>query len=365
MATPAYYPVKGGTETIVRSLSIELSRIGITTDVMTLNMDQKWKPKWRGKIEKQDGITVFKIAALNWLPIAHSNRITFGINAMPVRFTNILKNYDVIHFHEDLTFAFFSFFVRKPKIFHLHGGTFNYNALMLKRLANLYICITKEMEKRLVARGIAKSKIAYLPNGVDANLFRPHGRKQDNLLLFVGRLGWGKGLHLLLKSLRYLEKPVHLVIIGPPGPEPEYHQKMLFSIEKENQKGKHRITYLGALERHDVIEWYQKASIFVQPSYWEGFPVTTLEALSCETPVVATPVGGISDFVQNGKNGILIPPDDPVAIADAIRLLLEDEKTRIKFGQEGRNLVIECFSVEMVVRKLCRIYEQLVNSLDS
>jgi glycosyltransferase involved in cell wall biosynthesis len=360
MVTPAYYPVKGGTEAVVQSLCKELNKTGTTADVMTLNMDRKWGPKWRGKTENIDGTIVYKIAGLNWLPIAHSNRTTFGINFIPGRFTRIMKDYDLIHFHEDLTFPIFSLLSRKPKIFHLHGQV-DFNAFLLRRITNLYISISKQIEKDLIMLGIPKTKIVYLPNGVDVNLFRPHGKKEDNLLLFVGRIDANKGLHLLLRSLQYLEKSVRLVIIGPASWDSRYHQKILFSIEKENQKGKHKITYLGALERYDIIKWYQRASIFVLPSYYEGFPVTTLEALSCGTPAIVTSVGGNTEVVQNYKNGILIPINDSVAIANGIRFLLENDDKRRRFGEEGRTRVVEHFSLEMMVAKLCRIYKQLIN----
>jgi len=73
MVTPGFHPVKGGTETVVRNLSMELNRIGVDTDVMTFNMDRKWNPKWSGKTERIDRTTVFRVPALNWLPIEHSS----------------------------------------------------------------------------------------------------------------------------------------------------------------------------------------------------------------------------------------------------------------------------------------------------
>jgi glycosyltransferase involved in cell wall biosynthesis len=113
------------------------------------------------------------------------------------------------------------------------------------------------------------------------------------------------------------------------------------------------------MDQADIIKWYQKASLFVLPSFGEGFPVTTLEALSCETPVIATPVGGIPEIVKNYENGILIPPNDPAALARAIQYLLENKKIRTKFGREGRKRIIKHYSLEASVKKLCWIYEQL------
>jgi glycosyltransferase involved in cell wall biosynthesis len=372
MITPCYYPVKGGTETVVRNLSIALNKNNIQTDVMTFNMDHRWNPKWQGKIEKTDEITVFKIPALNWLPIAHSPRITMGINLIPSRFTQILKQYDIIHFHEaEFSFPLFSHFVKKPKILHLHGISFDYlkryhlSRFILKTAADLYLSITKQMKNELIMLGIPKNKITYLPNGVNTDLFSPQKRKEDDLLLFVGRIAPNKGLHVLLKSLSYLKKSIRLVIIGPADWNLEYYQNMLNLIESENRKKKHEIRYLGTLEQADIIKWHQKASIFILPSFEEGLPVTTLEALSCGTPVIATPVGGIPEVVKNRENGLLVPQNDPFKLAETIQFLLENEDMRIRFGHEGRELVVKDFSLKVVVSKLSRIYEQMLNSFNS
>ena len=367
MVTPAYYPIKGGTEVMVQNLSAELNNVGVRTDVMTFNMDRKWNPKWKGKVEKINGVTVFKIPALNWFPIAHSKRITMDVNLIPGRFTKRLKDYDIIHFHEDLSFPLFSYFSKKPKIFHFHGLDVDFykryflSRFILKHVADLYICLTKLMEKDLAELGIPRYRIRRLPNGVDVKIFRPLGDKKDNLVLFIGRICFQKGLHILLKSLCYLEKPIHLVIIGPPDWDRKYFESILRLMEEENKKGKHKVTYLGAQDPANVTEWYQKASLLVLPSFKEAFSVVNLEALSCQTPVVATNVGGIPEVVRDGENGILVPPNDAARLAEAIQYLLDNEKVRIKFGREGRKLVVKYFSLEAVVEKLHRIYKEMIS----
>jgi len=365
MVTPCYYPIKGGTETVVRNLSISLNRKSVHTDVMTFNMDQRWNPRWQGRTETIDGITIFRIPALNWYPFTHSNRVTLGINLVPSRFTNILKHYDIVHFHEfDLSFPLSSSLIRKPKIIHCHGvdtqffRRYHLSRMLLKHLAGLYISISRQMTEDLLTLGIHRNKIVYLPNGVDTSLYTPRGQKEDNLLLFVGRLTANKGLHVLVKSLGHLEKSVRLAIIGPASWDREYYLDVLESIEKETQKGKHEIIYLGAMDQPDIIEWYQKASLFVLPSFAEAFPVTILEALSCETPIIASSVGGIPEVVKDYENGILTPPNDPVALAHAIQYLLDNKEVRTRFGREGRKHVIKYYSLEASVIKLCEIYEQ-------
>ena len=368
MVTPGFHPIKGGTETMVRNISVELNRMGVHVDVMTFNMDRKWNPRWRGKIEKIDGITVFKIPALNWLPIEHSPRITLGVNLVPGRFTNLLKRYDIIHFHEeDFSFPLFSFLVRRPKILHLHGihvdfyKRYHLSRIILNHVADLYISISRQMERDLAELGIPRSRIVYLPNAVDVELFRPQGEKEDNLLLYVGRITFDKGLHVLLESFRYLKKSAHLVIVGPMDCSFAYHQRILKLIERENQKGKHEITYLGGMPHVEVIKWYQKASIFILPSSREAFPVVILEALSCETPVIAAPVGGVPEIVRNFENGILVPASNPLKLTKAIQFLLDNKDLRIKISREGRKWVTRKFSLEVFAEKLCDIYKKVIS----
>ncbi|MEM2779670.1 MAG: glycosyltransferase family 4 protein [Candidatus Bathyarchaeia archaeon] len=366
MVTPCYYPVKGGTESIVRNLSINLNAIGVQTDVMTFNVNQNRKPSWRGKTENIDGITVYRIPALEWVPIKHSNRITSGINFIPGRFLNILERYDVIHFHEfEFSFPFFSLPLIKPKILHLHGIEYEFlkrhhmSRFLLKHVADIYISISRQMKNDLIKLKIPEKKIAYLPNGVDTDFFKPSGQKEDKLLLFVGRISPSKGVHVLIKSLEYVEDNVRLVIIGPPDWNLRYYRDVLELINKENRKGKHEIRYLGAMEQTELVKWYQKATIFILPSFVEGFPVSILEALSCETPVIATPIGGIPEAIRDYETGILFPPGNCFKLAKAIHYMLKNADVRLKIAQAGRKHVIQNYSLKFIVKKLQKIYEHL------
>jgi len=360
MVTPGFHPIKGGTETVVWNLSVELNRRGEHVDVLTFNMDQKWYPKWRGKTERFNGINVFRIPALR----VPSTRLNPGIHLIPGRFTNLLKQYDVIHFHEmDFSFPLFSFFVSKPKVFHLHGLGWSkmshLRKIILRHVADFYISLTRRMERDLAELGIPRSRIVHLPNAVDIDMFRPGGVKEDDLLLYLGRIVPEKGLHILIKSLRYLEKSVRLVIVGPAS-SPTYYERILKLTQGRNEKGKHKITYVGVISQAEVIKWYQKASVFVCPSFYEPLGIVNLEAMSCETPVVASNVGGIPEAIQNGRNGILVPPGNVVELARSIQYLLDNPQIRKKIGKEGRRRVTENFSVEIITERLCRIYNQMI-----
>ncbi len=366
MVTPGFHPIRGGTESIVRSLSMELNKIGAKTHVMTFNMDKKWKPKWKGKVEKIDGIRVFKIAALKLLP--SSPRVNMNIHLIPAKFRDTMRRYDIIHFHEaELSFPTFSFFIKKPKLLHLHGISASYvkryhlYRVLFKHVTNYYIAITREMKNNLIELGISKSRIIYLPNAVDTKLFHPkRSEKEENLLLYLGRIVPVKGLHILLRSLSFIKKPVHLAIIGPADQSTSYYKQIINLIRKENRRGTHKIEYLGIVPTEEAIKFYQKATIFILPSFWEAFPVTLLEALACETPVISTPVGGIPEFVKNHKHGILVPPNNSQKLAWAIQHLLDNNNLRAKMGREGREWVTRNFSIDAIAKKLYVIYQRIL-----
>ena len=369
MVSPSYFPIKGGAETVIHDISNKLNnKKGIQTAILTFNMDRKWCPYWHGRIEQYNGITVYKIPALNWFPLTHSDRITMGVNLIPGRFRKILREYDVLHFHGgDLTFPLFSFGVKKPKIFHCHGLSQEFykryfiSRLILKNAAHIYICLTNTMKKELIDVGIPGNKVRVLPNGIDTNIFHPEGEKEENQILFVGRVCREKGIDTLIKALTYLKTPTNLTIIGPEDWNPGHFSQILELIRKENEKGKHKIVYLGAKTRGEIIKYYQKASMFVLPSQREGFPMVILEALACETPVITTNVDGIAEILQNNECGIIIPPNNPQKLAEAIQFLLDDKKTRTKFGWKGREMVEKCFSMDAVVEKLCKIYDETIS----
>lgn len=367
MVTPWYYPTIGGTEAMVENISVKLNEMGISTDIMTFNIDRMGKPIRQRKIEKINGINVIKIPSSD-LSLTRMFRVRF----IPGRFVNILKNYDIIHFHNDvdLSFPAFSYFVAKPKIFHCHCLDITYyiykqnflSKYIFKNVADIYIAVSKCLVKLLVNLGIPRTKIRVVPNGIDVKRFQPRREtKIENLLLFVGRLDPKKGLPTLFESLNYLEAPVQLVIIGPPSYDAKYSKKILTLAKKVNAKTIHEVRYIGVQEPEEIVTWYQKASVFVCPSFSEPFGIVNLEALSCETPVVASNVGGIPEVVRNHENGILVPPNDAVKLAEGIQYLLDNAEIRKKFGEKGRRWVVKNFSSEIVIKKLLQIYKNMID----
>lgn len=368
MLTPSYSPIVGGTERVVQNLTLKLNQNGIHTDVMTFNMNEKWNPFWRGEIKK-DNFTLFRVPAFNFFPKMKYNplEISLEVHVIPkLNFIKRLKDYDILHFHDvaDLSFPLFSYFIKKPKIFQCHTLTEFYryykkgpfSKKILRKVADTYICMSNPSKKLLSDLGIPQSKIFILHNGVDPEEFKPNKEaKVDNMLLFVGRIEKRKGVHVLLNSLKYLEIPVSLKIAGPKN-DNQYIGEIMGSTDKR-QIGIHKVELLGYVNEKKLVELYQSASIVIIPSLVEDFGIVNLEALACETPVVASGVGGITEIVKNGVNGLLVLPNDPKKLANALTKLLENKELIEQYGINGRQMVKEHFSWDSIAKELISIYE--------
>ncbi|MHA1834601.1 MAG: glycosyltransferase family 4 protein [Candidatus Baldrarchaeia archaeon] len=371
MVTPFYYPIIGGTESFIESISIKLNEKGINTDIMSFNVDRKWKPWSISQIKKSETtvvncLNIKRVSALTFLP----TRLIFRVNFIPGRFLDKVLDYDILHFHNDidLSFPLFSRSINKPKLFHCHCLHLTYNSYkrnplqkrLFKRVADVYIVPSNFWREKLIELGIPETKIEIVPNGIDVENFKPCERNRvENLLLFVGRLDPEKGLLVLLKALNYLKTSVQLVIIGPPS-RPWFFKKLLMLIRAINESTTHKVVYMGVLKTDDVIRWYQRASVFVCPSLSELFGIVNLEALSCATPVVATNVGGIPEVVKDHQNGILVPPNNAAKLAEGIQYLLDNENVRKKLGENGRKWVIDNFSSDVIAKSLFQIYKALM-----
>jgi len=119
------------------------------------------------------------------------------------------------------------------------------------------------------------------------------------------------------------------------------------------------IYILGPLSREEIAEILSKASVFSFPSLKEGMPLSVLEAMASAVPVVGSNIPGINDVIIHGENGILVPPRNPEALANAIMLLLEDRSLRRKLGQNARKVITEKYNWSKVINDLEKVYEEI------
>jgi len=377
IVTPSYFPIIGGSETLARIFAIKLNQIGIHADVMTFNMNEKWKPIWKEETYKNGLFQVFRIPAFNPFPnLLNPLFYLLRVNVIPnPSFLRKLKDYDVIHFlsEADLSFPVFSYFVNKPKIMHCcgifkYGGFYWYYMFkrpflrkVLKkffpRIADEYLVYSSEGKKLLSNLCIPINKISVLPYSIDTKIFRPKGaEKLDNLVLFVGRIDRIKGLHILLQALYHLKVPVHLAIIGPSW-DKEYFKEIEQMISSINEKGIHKVQLLGAMDQSELVRWYQKAAVVVCPYLYETYSIVALEALACGTPVVSTG----THIIEQKPDGLLISSKNPRDLSMLLEKLVIDKEMRKNYGRHGRKLVEQYFSWESVLKTLVEKYDDVLN----
>ncbi|WP_425084702.1 glycosyltransferase family 4 protein [Ruegeria profundi] len=200
---------------------------------------------------------------------------------------------------------------------------------------------------KIVHCGITPEK--YLSQGTSERS-RPH-------LLFIGRLAGVKGVPVLLEALSRLAPDVpdlRVTLIGD-GPErgdleARTHALGLSSVVK----------FAGYLSQSKVADMLSEADVLVLPSFAEGVPVTLMEAMASGLPVLATRVGGISELVEDGVSGYLVPPGNADALTARLRDLLSDADLRARMGQEGRAKVTAEFNQKTEASRLAK----LINTTD-
>jgi glycosyltransferase involved in cell wall biosynthesis len=192
------------------------------------------------------------------------------------------------------------------------------------------------------------------PMPVSTDLFHPGGSRDGQRLLFVGRLSNQKGIEHLLHALAAMKSPASLDIVGdgPNRPALEQVAKQLGIAE--------RIRWHGQISHSDLPRYYQRAAAVVVPSIDEGLGLVAVEALLCETPVVAFDSGGLRDVIQHEKTGLLVKPGDRAALAGALDDLLARDGRGSDLGRAGRLYALSAFAPESVARRYAGIYRQVL-----
>jgi len=194
------------------------------------------------------------------------------------------------------------------------------------------------------------------PMPVATDLFGPGGSRDGNRLLFVGRLTQQKGVDHLLYALSQMKAPATLDIVGDGPGRPS-----LESTASELGVSS-RIRWHGQVNQSELPRFYQSASALVVPSADEGLGLVAVEALLCETPVVAFDSGGLRDVIQHDKTGLLVKPGDRAALAAALDGLLARNGRGSDLGRAGRLYALSAFAPESAARRYAEIYRQVLGA---
>ncbi|RAU99437.1 glycosyltransferase [Mycolicibacter senuensis] len=217
----------------------------------------------------------------------------------------------------------------------------------------------------LMRLGRDRLRISVVPCGVDVDRFTPHGptapRSGRRRILAVGRFVPRKGFDTVIEALTTV--PVaELVIVGGPEraeldtvPEACRLRKLATDLGVAD-----RVSLYGSVARDDMPALLRSADVVTCTPWYEPFGIVPLEAMACGVPVVASAVGGMLDTVVHDLTGLLIPPKDPRACANAVTAILRDRRAAAAFGTAGRERARSRYSWERVATDTLRVYDRLL-----
>lgn len=301
------------------------------------------------------------------------------LNALFVVFRAIKEfNPDIVHAHSTkagLAARLSCAILKKPVIFTVHGWAFTEGQNFIKRMifaflerlaakfTTKFICVSKYDKELAIKWKITNpDKITVIHNGVDPTIFESPGSSSIRedlgvgnlpIVVFVGRLTIPKDPFTLIEAVKNLSYLQFVLLVVGDG-------EFRIPLEKyvyENKLSKN-IIFLG--QRSDVPSILNASDIFVLSSLWEGLPYVVIEAMMSGLPVVATNVGGVSELVDDGITGFLVPPKDPYALADAIKKLIDDPKLRKKMGDLGRKKALDSFTLNKMLSQIWQVYYEVL-----
>lgn len=342
--------ITGGAETMATRLAIALKKAG--NDVVVISMYSKQNSNLEKLLEKQN------------IKVYFLGKSTHGSKKAMFRLFKLLNEIkpDVVHSHIYSTFYAIPWIMfHSGKLIHtIHTKPeqefSSRNSKLLKMMAKLnkllFVAVSAENQRLAMEfYGIDESKVKCVNNPVDTKLYYHNSNPKDKIVYInVSRQDANKNQILIIRALKNIINDienVQLILVGDGT-----HHDML---ETEAQKLGVQDHVFFAGERSDVADILSTADVYVSVSHREGLPLSILEAMAAELPVIATNVGGCADIVR--ENGILICDDDQKALEVAMVRLANDPLLRKKMGDASKKIALE-YDADTCAQKYADIYKE-------
>jgi glycogen synthase len=222
--------------------------------------------------------------------------------------------------------------------------------------AEAVLVITPRLYRLLLADGVDENRVHLIPPGVNPSLFEgpfedPFAGVGKPRVLFVGRLAPQKGVGTLVAAAGLLEDPSAQVLLVGDGPERK-------ALERESKRIgiADRVHFVGFVAHERLPVVLAHADLLVLPSIYEELGTVLLEAMQAGLPIVASKTGGIPDVIEDGVNGLLVPPCNPGALARAIDRLLADRDLARRLSEEARQRAKD-YDWEVLAERVLRVYQ--------
>jgi len=369
-----YWPVIGGLENVVKALAEGMAKLGHEAHVITSRYGAEGRPKE----EVVNGVHVHRVRSV---------RLGYPDLTYPLEYPiDLLKNADVVHGHSQNS-LFTVKIIEKAKelgaktamhfmavdalndhpnslvrlLGPLYGGW-----AVLRAIRNSDIKLVKSLRDKEILKSKYGIDAIYVPDGVYEELlntpnkaeeFRARYSINEPFVVYVGRLHRLKGIDVLIKaiSIATKEEPTLTAVIVGPGDQRPYR-------ELANRLGVERnVVFTGFVSEEVKIGALDASTALVLPSisnYVEVFSLAITEAWARGKPVVASAVGEIPYRVKHMINGLLVPPRNPKALAEAILQLIKDKKLGERLGAEGKGNVV---TWNKVIDELLKLYEETIH----
>lgn len=252
-------------------------------------------------------------------------------------------------------------------------------------MADAIIAVSKETKEDVLKHfNVDKEKVKVIYNGINlkeyivtqatSTLERFGIDKSKPYVLFVGRITRQKGIIHLVNAIKYIDKDTQIVLCAGAPDTKEIGAEMEASVNEVKKTRDNVIWIAEMLDKKEVIQLYSHADVFCCPSIYEPFGIINIEAMACETAVVASAVGGIKEVVVDGETGILVPleqqnaaPFEPIDpdkfsrdLANGVNKLINNEELRNKMAKKGRKRVEDHFDWIAIAKQVESLYKSLI-----
>ena len=364
-----------GAEQVAQHLAVNMSKRNHKITVFTTSIDSK------DSIERYENIEIYRYGAN--FRIGNAN-ISFKLLYKPLK-----QEIDIVHAHAGIPPApiaglRYAKKKKKPFVVTYHGdGQWNwgdfirrtsvlfYNKYLLDKVLSYADVIISPSghyidESRFLRK--YKNKTVVIPNGINIEDFDIGYSKEEcrkrlglptdkSIILFLSALYSFKGPHILIKAMPKIVKEAsdtELVFVGK-GVMREELEMLSKKLGVENN-----VKFVGFVDdSFKKALYYKSADIFTFPSFLEIFGIVNLEAMACGIPIVASKIGGVPDVVKDDENGLLVPPKDSEALADAVIYLLKNEDVRERMGKNGREKIKD-YSWKRITEETEKVYLSLI-----
>ncbi|MFC1924219.1 glycosyltransferase family 4 protein [Chloroflexota bacterium] len=362
--SPYDYAYPGGVNTHISHLALQLAKMGHHIKILAPCSNKKALPSTEGIIPLGKTIP--------WISNGSVARITLSMWLLP-KIKPILEDgeFDIMHFHEPL-FPSLPWIVL-PQSRSVNVATFH--AYYRRSIGYWYwqpLCTWyyKMIHGKIAVSEWAKGFVSryfpgdynIIPHGVDTERFSPEIAPIEDFcdgklnILFVSRLEKRKGITYLLKAFERVKKEIpqsRIIIVGP-GNKDRY-QELVNTINLKD------VVFTGGVSHADLPRYYRTADIFCIPATGqESFGIVLLEAMAAGKPIVASNIPGFASVLTHDIEGLLVPPRDDEALADALLSLLKDQDLRQQMGSNGRSKA-EKHSWESIARRTVDFYLESAN----